>query len=151
MSWRRGQTYSQDLRDRVSAARGSARRVAERFGVSASYVVKARQRRARTGCVTPRPQRPPVVRRVAHLHEAVAAQMMRPPETTIAELREWLLQEQGSGPAWGPCGTHSPGSDRRAKKSAPHGRTGACRRRRSTPRLAPAAAWAEARKARVPG
>ena len=48
MSWRRGQTYSQDLRDRVLAARGSARRVGERFGVSASYVVKARQRRARS-------------------------------------------------------------------------------------------------------
>ena len=95
MSWRRGQTYSQDLRDRALAAKGSARRVAERFGVSASYVVKARQRRARTGCMTARPQRPPVVRRVVHLHDAIAAQMMRLPETTIAELREWLLQEHG--------------------------------------------------------
>jgi hypothetical protein len=48
MSWRRGQTYSQDLRDRVLTAEGSARAVACRFGVSVSYVVKARQRLTRT-------------------------------------------------------------------------------------------------------
>ena len=59
MSWRRGQTYSQDLRDRVLAANTlSARQAADRFGVSVSYVVKARQRLARTGLATPRPQKP---------------------------------------------------------------------------------------------
>jgi len=59
MSWRRGQAYSQDLRDRVLAANTlSAREAAERFEVSVSYVVKARQRLARTGSATPRPQKP---------------------------------------------------------------------------------------------
>ena len=62
MRWRRGQTYSQDLRERVLAAEGSARQLAARFGVSVSYVVKARQRRSRDGSDTPRPQKPPVIR-----------------------------------------------------------------------------------------
>ena len=45
MVWRRGQTYSQDLRDRVLGADTlTARQAAARFGVSVSYVVKARQR-----------------------------------------------------------------------------------------------------------
>ena len=45
MAWRRGQALGQDLRDRVLADAGRpAREVAARFGVSASYVVKARQR-----------------------------------------------------------------------------------------------------------
>jgi transposase len=57
-SWRRGRAYSQDLRDRVLAVDAlSARQAAERFGVSVSYVVKARQRRERHGAVTPGPQR----------------------------------------------------------------------------------------------
>jgi len=45
MAWRRGQALGQDLRDRVLADNGRASRaVATRFGVSVSYVVKARQR-----------------------------------------------------------------------------------------------------------
>jgi transposase len=93
MSWRRGQTYSQDLRDRVLSAAGSSRQVAARFGVSVSYVIKARQRQVRAGSSTPRPQKPPVVRLLVHLHGAIAAQMASVPETTIAELRDWLLCE----------------------------------------------------------
>ena len=53
MTWRRGQTYSRDLRDRVLAAGGeSAPEVAERLGVSASYVIKVWQRRDREGRLT---------------------------------------------------------------------------------------------------
>ena len=49
MAWRRGQAYSQDLRDRVLAFNGlSAARIADQFGVSISYVIKVRQRRERT-------------------------------------------------------------------------------------------------------
>ncbi len=44
MAYRRGQAYSQDLRERVLAAQGSAAVVSEGFGVSRSYVIKARQR-----------------------------------------------------------------------------------------------------------
>ena len=95
MAWRRGQTYSQDLRDRVLSADGSARQVAARFGVSVSYVVKARQRRDCLGVVTPRPQKPPVARLLVHLHGAIAVEMTRRPETTIAELRDWLHARHG--------------------------------------------------------
>jgi transposase len=64
MGWRRGQAYSQDLRDRVLAVdQLTARQAAERFGVSVSYVVKARQRLARTGSPAPQdPSRTPATR-----------------------------------------------------------------------------------------
>jgi transposase len=101
MSWRRGQTYSQDLRDRVVTADGSARQVAAQFEVSISYVIKVRQRRDRTGLMTPRPQRPPVVRRLVHLHDAIAAEVARVPETTIAELRDWLQRDHGVSASMG--------------------------------------------------
>ena len=60
MAWRRGKPYGQDLRDRVLAT-GDAplaplREVAARFGVSPSYVSKARARLRRFGESTPGPQ-----------------------------------------------------------------------------------------------
>ena len=56
MAWRRGQALGQDLRDRVLAdARRPARAVAERFRVSVSYVVKARQRLRDTSEASARP------------------------------------------------------------------------------------------------
>jgi transposase len=73
MAWRRGQAYSQDLRDRILAADGSARAVATQFLVSVSYVVKFRQRRDRKGEVTPGPQHSHAPRKLAALHEAIAA------------------------------------------------------------------------------
>jgi hypothetical protein len=49
-AWRRGRAYSQDLRDRVLAADGvGSGKVAGRYDVSSSYVVKVRQRRDRLG------------------------------------------------------------------------------------------------------
>lgn len=96
MSWRRGQTYGQDLRDRVlSLDQLSARAVAERLAVSVSYVIKARQRRARTGAVTPRPQKPPVARKLVHLHDALRDRVALVPDATIAEHREWLAETHG--------------------------------------------------------
>jgi transposase len=93
MVWRRGQTYSQDLRERVLAADDlSARAAAERFAVSVSYVIKARQRRSRAGAVTPRPQKPPVARKLVHLHEALRARVEQVPDATLAEHREWLFE-----------------------------------------------------------
>ena len=47
MSWQRGRAYAQDLRDRVLAASGRLRKVAERLGVSPSYVSRARMRRSK--------------------------------------------------------------------------------------------------------
>ena len=95
-SWRRGQAYSQDLRERVLAADElSAREAAARFGVSASYVVKARQRRDRLGETTPGPQRSWTPRRLAAHHDAIAARVCAHQDATLAELRAWLLTERG--------------------------------------------------------
>jgi transposase len=96
MTWRRGQTYSQDLRDRVLAADHlTARQAAERFAVSISYVIKARQRRARTGAVTPRPQKPPIARKLVPLHGALRDRVGAAPDATLAEHREWLAEVHG--------------------------------------------------------
>ena len=53
MSWRKGQAYGQDLRDRVLWATGRVCEIAVRFGVSASYVSRARARRTQLGQSTP--------------------------------------------------------------------------------------------------
>lgn len=96
MAWRRGQTYSQDLRDRVLAADSlTARQAAARFGVSASYVVKARRRRALTGATTPRPQKPCVARKLVPLHGALLERVAATPDATLAEHREWLAEAHG--------------------------------------------------------
>ena len=99
MAWRRGRSYSQDLRDRVLVVDDlSARQVAERFAVNVSYVIKARQRRQRTGMVTNDQgtglsppatggrtgERDPAAGRVAII-------------ATLAELRAWLLLWHGVG------------------------------------------------------
>jgi transposase len=96
MSWRRGQTYSQDLRGRVLGASGSAREVAARFGVSISYVIKIRQRLQRDGSCQARPQRPPVAKLLVPLHGAIAARVAAHPASTIADLREWIKLEHGT-------------------------------------------------------
>jgi transposase len=96
MGWHRGQTYAQDLRDRVlSLDHLSARAVAARLSVSVSYVIKARQRRARTGMVTPRPQKPPVARKLVHLHDALRDRMAQAGDATLAEHKEWLAETHG--------------------------------------------------------
>ena len=96
MGWRRGQTYSQDLRDRVLAADHlTARQAASRFAVSPSYVVKARQRQARTGSVAPRPQKPPVAHKLVPLHAALQGRVETVPDATLAEHRAWLAETHG--------------------------------------------------------
>lgn len=96
MAWQRGRSYSQDLRERVLAADDlTSRQAAERFGVSVSYVIKARQRRDRTGQVTTKPRgyaRPP---RLAGLGEAILNEVRRRPSATLAELRAWLVGTHG--------------------------------------------------------
>ena len=96
VSWRRGQAYSQDLRERVLAATElSVRRAAERFGVSVSYVIKARQRRDRHGELTPGPQRSRTPRKLAAHHAAIDAHVRQHRDATLAELCAWLLAEFG--------------------------------------------------------
>lgn len=96
MGWQRGRSYSQDLRERVLAADDlSARQAAERFAVSASYVIKARQRRDRTGVLTTKQRGYRRPERVAGLEPLIVREVERRPSATLADLRAWLLCEHG--------------------------------------------------------
>ena len=86
-----GAAYSQDLRDRVIAARDrgmKTKRVAELFGVSPAWVRRVMQRRREHGETTPRPRGGVTVVKIdmQRLRELVAAQ----PDATVRELRERL-------------------------------------------------------------
>ncbi len=98
MSWRRGQPYSQDLRDRVMAAVDGGMGVYKAsplFKVSVSYIYKAQARRRRTGETTARPQRCQLGRKLAAYHDAIRAEVSARPDMTIDELRAWLLETHG--------------------------------------------------------
>ena len=95
MSWQRGRAYAQDLRDRVLAAPGRLREVAERFGVSPSYVSRARTRRSRLGQVSPGSQCNHVQLRLATLKEPLLAQVALAPEQTLRQLCQWVQSEHG--------------------------------------------------------
>jgi transposase len=132
MAWRRGQTYSQDLRDRVLAAAAlTARQAAERFGVSVSYVVKARQRLVRTGAPTPRPQKPPTARKLLPFHGALQERVARVPDATLAEHREWLAEAHGVVAGLTTVWKTLKRLNLTRKKVAAGGRTEPTRRRRS--------------------
>jgi transposase len=95
MLWRRGKSYSQDLRERVFAAADDGEpvgRIATTLRVSVSYVSKVLSRRRLTGQKTARPQRCHVVPKLNGLHAAILAQVTSRPDATIAELRAWLLE-----------------------------------------------------------
>jgi transposase len=97
MGWRRGQALGQDLRDRVLADAGRpARAVAARFGVSVSYVVKARARLRDAGEACARPQRNRVAPRLAAHHDAIRAEVAARPSATLGELRAWLAAVHGA-------------------------------------------------------
>lgn len=92
----RGRSYAQDLRDRVLAADGlSSGQAAERFLVSESYVVKARQRRARTGVLTTKPRGYRRPARVAGLEPMIRAEVEQRPSATLDDMRAWLLGTHG--------------------------------------------------------
>ena len=89
MGWRRGRAYSQDIRDRSLAASGSAAAVGVRLDVSASYVIKARARRERTGEVSARPQRSHTPAKLAGHDEALRERVRQVPDATLVEMVEW--------------------------------------------------------------
>ncbi len=95
MGWRQGQSYSQDLRDRVLSTMGSSASVAERFGVSISYVIKARQRRDRHGDLCAGPQRSQTAAKLAGHDEVLRARVADVPDATLAELTAWVHAELG--------------------------------------------------------
>jgi len=96
MAWRRGQAYGQDLRDRVLAFPDlTLVQVATRFGVSPSYVSKARARLRDVGDATPGPQHNHVPLRLAPLTSALRAEIDARPDVKLRELRSWLDSAHG--------------------------------------------------------
>lgn len=86
--------FSSDLRERVVTqvdAGHSRREVARRFGVSASFVVKPVARRKRTGSVAAAQRgRPFGFGKLAGVRDALIARVEAAPDTTLAELTDWL-------------------------------------------------------------
>jgi transposase len=96
MAWRRGQAYSQDLRERVLAADGEPiREVAERLSVSPSYVVKVRARLRATGERAARPQRGQLTPRLLPFTAALRARLAEVPDAATGELQTWVAEECG--------------------------------------------------------
>ena len=97
MAWRRGQSYSEDLRARVLAAIDggmAARSAASVFRVSVSYIYKALIRRRRTGEVSASTRRGHRPRKLTPEREAaVAAHIAAHPDITLAALQTWLAGE----------------------------------------------------------
>ena len=94
-SWRRGQAYAQHLRERVLAATGTLGEVAERFGVSTTYVWRVRSRSSRLGQTSAGAQVNHVPLRLGGLQEALLAQVALAPEQTLAQLCQWVCQAHG--------------------------------------------------------
>ena len=93
MSWRRGKSYAQDLRDRVFALADGGLGVtatARQLRVTPSYVSKVLSRRRATGETTARPQRCQMTPKLAALHGTIQAEIARRPDMTLADLRRWL-------------------------------------------------------------
>lgn len=96
MSWRRGQAYGQDLRDRVLACRDlTLAQAAERFGVSKSYVSKVRTRLRDHGDASPGPQHNHVPLRLEPFMDALRGQIAGRPDAKLRELRLWLESTHG--------------------------------------------------------
>ena len=97
MAWRRGQSYSEDLRARVLAAidGGMAPRpAASVFRVSVSYIYKALIRRRRTGEANASSRRGHRPRKLTPAQEAaLAAHIAARPDITLAALQTWLAGE----------------------------------------------------------
>jgi transposase len=99
MTWRQGQSYSEDLRARVLAAVDSgmaARAAAKLFRVSVSYIYKAVIRRRRTGEAGVSRRRGHRPRKLSPWQEvALAEHITAYPDLTLAALQAWLLAEHG--------------------------------------------------------
>ena len=95
MSLKRGQEYSQDLRDRVLDGKGPIRAVADRLSVSASYVSKVSSRFRLTGQRTTKPRGGQRAAILAGREELLRGQLEAVKDATLEELRSWLLQEHG--------------------------------------------------------
>ena len=108
MGWRSGQSYSQDLRDRVLGVVDggmAVRAAAATFGVSIAYIYKALMRRRLTGDAGINPNRGHNPRKLSGEQEqSLAAHMRSRPGITLAQAQSWLLAEHGvqlsTGATW---------------------------------------------------
>lgn len=136
MAWRKGQAYSQDLRDRVLAAVDEPiRSIAARLGVSPSYVSKVRARFRATGQAAPGPQHNHVPARLAPLNDALRQRVAERADATIAELRTWASREHGITVSHPVMWKTLVQLGLTLKKTAARGRAGPRRRSRSPRRL----------------
>jgi transposase len=95
MAWHLGQAYGQDLRDRVLRAEGSIREVAARFGVSHSYVSRARSRRRRLGEETPGVQCSHRLLKLTGFEQVLIDKVNAVNDLTLKQLCAWLEAEHG--------------------------------------------------------
>jgi transposase len=128
MLWRRGKTYSQDLRERVFAEADDGEAVGEiaaLLRVSGSYVSKVLSRRRLTGETTARPQRCQLQPKLAPFYDAIRAQVQEHPDATISELQRWLQQTHHVSASNGLiCETLAMlGLTRKKRRSVPRSRT----------------------------
>lgn len=136
MGWRSGQSYSQDLRDRVLAAVDggrTARQVAATFDVSLAYIYKALIRRRLTGDsgINPNRGRPP--RKLSPEQEqALATHIRSRPGITLAQAQAWLKAEHNVALSTGAMWNAAKRLGLSFKKSAAGGRAGPARRRRAS-------------------
>lgn len=144
MVWRSGQSYSQDLRDRVLGVVDggmAVRAAAVTFGVSIAYIYKALMRRRLTGDAGINPNRGHNPRKLSGEQEqSLAAHMRSRPGITLAQAQAWLLAEQGVGLSTGATwnAVHRLGLS--FKKSPARSRAGSPRRRRTAQAVASGAA-----------
>lgn len=99
MGWRSGQSYSQDLRDRVIAAVDGGmpvRQAAPLFKVSIAYIYKALIRRRLTGESGVKAIRGHRPRKLSPDQElALAAHIRARPGITLAQVQAWLEADHG--------------------------------------------------------
>ncbi len=99
MGWRTGQSYSQDLRDRVLAAVDggmAVRQAAVLYRVSIAYIYKALARRRRTGESGINPGRGHAPRKLTAEQEvALDARVRSQPGITLVQAQDWLEAEHG--------------------------------------------------------
>lgn len=137
MGWRSGQSYSQDLRDRVLGAVDggmTAREAAMIYKVSVAYIYKALIRRRLTGeaGVNPGRGRPP--RKLSNEQElALVAHIRSRPGITLVQAQAWLEDEHGIDLSIGAVWNAAQRLGLSFKKSPTRGRAGSARRRRTTP------------------
>ncbi len=162
MTWRQGQSYSQDLRTRVLAAVDggmAARAAAKLFRVSVSYIYKALIRRRRTGEVSASTRRGHRPRKLSPAQEvALAERITAHPDLTLAALQAWLLAEHGvrlsNGAMWSAVARL--GLSFKKRRSAPPSRTvrtsqpGAVSGGRRNPLSMPTSSFSSTRPAPAP-